>query len=108
MARPLGRFAGCALFGALTLAGCGATTSGGLAPIGPATADGSGRADATFTFLVPRPSLTLADGRRPQYVSAGTRSVQITVDKVNGVAGTVPPGDVEIGADPLASGCVAD
>jgi hypothetical protein len=108
MARPVGRFAGWALFGALTLAGCGATTSGGLAPIGPATAEGSGRADATFAFTMPRPSPVLADARRPQYVSAGTQSVQITVDKVNGVAGTVPPGDFEIGPDPLASGCVVD
>jgi hypothetical protein len=108
MARPLGRFARWALFGALTLAGCGATTSGGLAPIARATVDGSGRTDATFTFSMPRPSPQLADARRPRYVSAGTRSVQIVVDSVNGVAGTVPPGDFEIGPDPLASGCVVD
>jgi len=108
MARPLGRFARWALFGALTLAGCGATTSGGLAPNGRATADGTERANATFTFTMPRPSPALADARRPQYVSAGTRSVQFVVDSVNGVAGTSPPGDFEIGPDPLASGCVVD
>jgi hypothetical protein len=108
MARPLGRFAGWALIGALTLGGCGATTSGGLAPIARATTDGSERTDATFTFTMPRPSPQLANARRPRYVSAGTRSVQIAVDSVNGVAATLPPGDFEIGLDPLASGCVVD
>jgi hypothetical protein len=108
MARLLGRFAGWALFGALMLAGCGATTSGGPAPSARATADGSERTDATFTFAMPRPSSGLADARRPQYVSAGTRSVQFVVDSVNGVAGTGPPADFEIGTNPLASGCVVD
>src|ERR1700694_2735570 len=108
MARPVGRFAGWALFGALTLAGCGAASSGGGAPIGLATADGSARADATFTFLMPRPSPALADARRPRYVSAGTRSVQIAVNSANGVGGTGPPASFEIGPDPLASGCVVD
>lgn len=76
---------------AAALAGCGAGGSNSVPPLGtkPGTSSPNGTASsmASFTITVPAKSAQ-AHVRKPQYISANTESVIITLATVNGVAFT--------------------
>jgi hypothetical protein len=99
------------LAGVLALAACGggggsSTPTSPPPPVQQTTAPTSGYVTPQFTIRIPA-STTSARGRKPQYVSAATKSVKITLTSNSvGVTG-IQPATTDISPTCGAGGCTA-